>query len=261
MDTSIIKQLFEDGQESLALEALNNLPAVVEIKNRDLITLFINDVGCLVSGYHRDHIVGKNCLEFIPQKDHAKFIESTSQLFKEGHVKRLTHILNSEGKVFSIMSSAKVIKYQGTEYSQHTWFEVTGFPELYEIVDEKNKAASRNQIISPKIASLYRDQVIHYLVDEGHFTDTSLTLLDMSVRLGIQQKYISRIIKTEFGLGFNDFMNYLRLREFHRLQINPESRRFTRESIANSAGFPSAPTFYRAQKKLGNLSISIPKGG
>ena len=47
MDHSIVKQFYESGLENLALEALNNLPAAVEIKDRKMTNLFMNDVGFL----------------------------------------------------------------------------------------------------------------------------------------------------------------------------------------------------------------------
>ena len=259
MDHSIVKQFYESGLENLALEALNNLPAAVEIKDWKMTNLFMNDVGLAIAGVRREDVIGKNSLEFVAPAEHKKFIESTNKLFLDGNVKRITHLVTN-GKTLTIISSTKVVKYKGNPYSLHNWIPATDFPDLFQLFLEKEKFVAKVRApLSREIIVLYKDQVIQFLIAEGNFVDPTLTLLSMSVHLHIQQKYVSHIIKSEFGLGFNDFINYLRLREFNRLQTDPESRRFTREGIARSAGFSSAPTFYRAQKKLYNLSIVLPK--
>ena len=259
MDLTIIKQFYESGLESLAMEALNNIPSVIEIKNRQMTNLYINDVGLAISGFKREDVVGKNSLDFVQKSEHQRFIESTNQLFAEGKLKRIAHLINIKGKIFTIISSIKIVKYQGKDFSIHNWFEATGYPELFDLVYEKEKYAQKQQkTVSGEIVGLYKVDILDYLITSGHFADPGLTLIGMSVQLSIPQKYISLIIKKEFGLVFNDFVNYLRLREFKRLQVHPESRRFTREGIARSAGFPSAPTFYRAQKKLNEVFIHVP---
>ena len=104
--------------------------------------------------------------------------------------------------------------------------------------------------IPSKLIPIYRELIYKYLVTEGNYKDCDLSLVSMSFHLKIPQKYISCLISRELGIGFNDYVNYLRIHHFNKIELREENNVFTREAIAKLCGFSSYSTFYRAQKKF-----------
>ena len=257
MNPSLIEQILQSGDESLLIDALQHIPAAVEIKNESMKNLFINRFGCELMGYQQTDIIGKNSLSFIPPSYHQEFKESTKQLFSDKKSKRITRLLDSDGSVHIIMSNINVSRVNGTEYSYHVWFDITDFPEIFDLARQKTELNESRKPISGKLLSMYRDMMFKYLVTDENFKDGHLSLLNMSVHLNIPQKYISHIINTELGIGFCDYVNYLRLRHFNEIKLHSENNIYTRESIAEKCGFSSHATFYRAQKKFQNQDLSF----
>lgn len=257
MNQNLIQELLKTQNEALIFEAVQQMPAVFEIKDEAMNNLFINNFGCELMGYQKEDVVGKNSLEFIPATYHKEFIESTKKLFADKKTKRITRLYDAEGQVHTIVSNIKVCTVNGKDYSFHVWFEITDFPEIFELAKYKTPLQENKKPISDKLLGIYRDMLFTFLIKDENFKNQELSLLSMSVQLKIPQKYISHIINTELGIGFSDYINYLRLNYFNEIKHHPDNTIFTKEAIAGKSGFSSNATFYRAQKKFKNQDVSF----
>lgn len=76
---------------------------------------------------------------------------------------------------------------------------------------------------------------------------SEVTLEALSVTFGYSTSYLSRYFKNQFGIGLNQYVNILRLRNALLLM---QERKFTHTYCALESGFASTRTFYRVFKQL-----------
>ncbi len=67
-------------------------------------------------------------------------------------------------------------------------------------------------------------------------------------------QYVSQVINTTFGKNFRTFLNSYRIREAQRLFAEPDSAKYTIESVSLSVGFRSRSTFREAFKEVTGIS-------
>lgn len=82
------------------------------------------------------------------------------------------------------------------------------------------------------------------------------SISDLADMLGEPIRVISKAINTCYGDNFHQLLNKYRLREATRLMHKSDSRTFTIESIANSAGFKSRTSFATLFKKATGMTPS-----
>ena len=111
-------------------------------------------------------------------------------------------------------------------------------------IDEKNRhiAALENLLISNKI-----------------YLDPSLTLESTAENLNLSKSHLSRIISTELGSSFTDYLNYFRVEEAKCYLINPEFSNYTIVAIGLEAGFNSKSSFFEVFKKATGMTPSAYK--
>lgn len=94
------------------------------------------------------------------------------------------------------------------------------------------------------------------IVDGRLFLDANLTLDKVADELNISKSHLSRIINSELGNGFPDYINALRVKEAKRYLTNPEFSNYTLVAIGLEAGFNSKTTFNNAFKKSTGITPS-----
>lgn len=119
---------------------------------------------------------------------------------------------------------------------------------------EKRKYAKSG--LSPESSSSLHRELKSLMESEKLYTDSELTLLQLSSFLKCQPNHLSQVINEIEGVNFYDYINNLRIEEFKRLVLLPENQRFTLLYIAFECGFNSKSTFNRFFKKTTNLSPS-----
>lgn len=75
---------------------------------------------------------------------------------------------------------------------------------------------------------------------------SEITLDSLAADFGYTKSYLSRCFKNSFGVGFNRYVNILRLRNFLFLA---SEKRLSHTYCALESGFPSMRTFYRVFKQ------------
>ena len=78
-----------------------------------------------------------------------------------------------------------------------------------------------------------------------------ITLDTLSDKFGYSKSYLSRFFKKNFGIGFNSYVNILRLRHYLLLM---NEKKHTNTYCAFESGFDSMGTFYRVFKQEFNCS-------
>lgn len=78
-----------------------------------------------------------------------------------------------------------------------------------------------------------------------------ITLDTLADKFGYSKSYLSRFFKKNFGIGFNNYVNILRLRHYLLLM---NEKKHTNTYCAFESGFDSMGTFYRVFKQEFNCS-------
>lgn len=96
----------------------------------------------------------------------------------------------------------------------------------------------------------------NFIVTDKNYLDSSLSLDMVADKLKLNKSYLSRLINTELGKNFSDYVNELRVEEAKSYIENPEFRHYTLVSIGLEAGFNSKSAFNLAFKKFTGLTPS-----
>lgn len=95
---------------------------------------------------------------------------------------------------------------------------------------------------------LYRKAVMYI---SQHYTEETLTLIEMAKHLGVSNAHLSRVLNGEGRLGFSEMVNSLRI--FRAKQLIDEEKLYCSEAAMES-GFGSIRNFNRIFKKYFNHS-------
>lgn len=93
---------------------------------------------------------------------------------------------------------------------------------------------------------------LHELFEENRlYLRQSIKIDDVSSMLGTNRTYVTRLMKQEFGLTFNDYVNLARVEHSQRLLLDSDD---TIENIALASGFPSSSAYCRVFKRITGTS-------
>ena len=86
------------------------------------------------------------------------------------------------------------------------------------------------------------------------YLSPNIKLSDLALKLAISEKNISQAINECTGENINAFINKYRIRAAEELLMNEKFRHFTIDAIAEESGFSNKVSFYKAFKKIHNMS-------
>ncbi len=89
-----------------------------------------------------------------------------------------------------------------------------------------------------------------FIKQDKNYLDSNLSLEMAAKHLSINKSHLSRIINSELGKNFSDYVNELRIEEAKSYLANPEFFNYTLEAIGLEAGFNSKTAFNNAFKKF-----------
>lgn len=113
-------------------------------------------------------------------------------------------------------------------------------------------AEARRSLLSDDEMERLKQKLEKIMADDRPYLEPSLTLTDLTRRLGVNSGVLSHLINQGFAKNFNDFINEYRLNEvISRLK---DADGTTVLGIAFESGFNSKATFNRAFKKFTGLS-------
>jgi len=95
-----------------------------------------------------------------------------------------------------------------------------------------------------------------FIKEEKNYLDCNLSLELTAEKLDISKSHLSRIINSELGKNFSDYVNELRVEEAKNYISNPEFSNYTLVAIGLEAGFNSKSAFNSTFKKFTGITPS-----
>jgi AraC-like DNA-binding protein len=88
----------------------------------------------------------------------------------------------------------------------------------------------------------------NYIENQHAYLQPDISLTNVSRILGTNRTYLSSIINQQFGMNFNTYINYYRIKYVNDyLKDNPKT---SKEELVQLAGFGSKSTMHRAMNKM-----------
>lgn len=97
----------------------------------------------------------------------------------------------------------------------------------------------------------------HYLKKEKPFLLSSITIDDISRKLGTNRTYLSKAIRDRLKHNFNSLINDYRIREATKMMADPKYRHISVEGIGQMVGFSSKSTFHKYFKDSTGVTPSF----
>ncbi|CAL2083595.1 Helix-turn-helix domain-containing protein [Tenacibaculum sp. 190524A02b] len=96
--------------------------------------------------------------------------------------------------------------------------------------------------------------LLEFVLQKKMYLNPKLTLELLQSDIGMDTRYISKLINTYEKVNFNDFINNLRIEEFKKNILKEEYKGYSILGVALESGFSSKSTFYKAFKKKEDMS-------
>ncbi len=90
---------------------------------------------------------------------------------------------------------------------------------------------------------------IEELMQEDYYCNSDISLKDVAQNLDVSPNLISKLINSETGMNFNDYINQKRVGVAKARLLDAKYSNLTVEAIGNTVGFKSKSAFYTAFKK------------
>ncbi len=115
---------------------------------------------------------------------------------------------------------------------------------LDEVIEEKNGKYPGSSLKDIQKTQSILTELENHLVTQKAFKNPNLNLMDLSREIGVNYKYISQVINTEYKQNFQSLIGSYRVNEAKRLMNSDDYKDETLEGIGEMAGFKSKSTFY-----------------
>ena len=125
----------------------------------------------------------------------------------------------------------------------------------YGIYEERKKIRNYSVTMSRPVSgdrrvSEHVAKLKDLLVNQRRFLDPTISLEQVADQIGVSKSHLSRLINSEMEMGFNDFLNSLRVEEAKSYLEHPDFANYTLLAIGLEAGFNSKTTFNNAFRKI-----------
>jgi AraC-like DNA-binding protein len=122
--------------------------------------------------------------------------------------------------------------------------------------DVREKRKYEKSGLDDQSAETLHRQLIETMNSKKLYCENELSLTELAKHLNTQPNYLSQVINEREEKSFYDYINALRIEEFKRLAVDPESRKYTLLALAQQCGFNSKSSFNRYFKKATGQSPS-----
>lgn len=131
----------------------------------------------------------------------------------------------------------------------------------YGIQEERKKirAFSIDNASIIKLKKEKNDNIIQFeksIIESKRYLETDLSLDKIADEFKLSKTYLSKIINNDLGMGFNEYINSLRVEEAKNNLLNPEFSNYTLISIGLESVFNSKSVFNSVFKKHTGMTPS-----
>ena len=100
------------------------------------------------------------------------------------------------------------------------------------------------------------ESIERFVSESQYYSNQDISLKKVAEELGTNGNTVSKLINSETGTNFNDYINQKRIALAQERLLDDEFKNLTVEAVGQSVGFKSKSAFYNAFKKYTGQSPS-----
>ena len=128
--------------------------------------------------------------------------------------------------------------------------------QFFGIEKELPKSKSDHSVLQDEESEKYLEKLMSYMASEKPYLTSTLTLKELSDKLEMSPRFLSKIINEKRNQNFFDFINGYRIEDAKIILSNPVKRKMTILEVLYGVGFNSKSVFNTTFKKYTGITPS-----
>ncbi len=128
--------------------------------------------------------------------------------------------------------------------------------QFFGIEKELPKSKSDRSVLPAEESEKYLEKLVSYMASEKPYLTSTLTLKELSDKLEMNPRFLSKIIHEKRNQNFFDFINGYRIDDAKMILSNPAKRKMTILEVLYGVGFNSKSVFNTTFKKCTGVTPS-----
>jgi len=112
---------------------------------------------------------------------------------------------------------------------------------------EKSWIADKYETLAKN--SIQFESIEDFVMESNYYSNQDISLKKVAEQLGTNGNTVSKLINSETGINFNDYINQKRIALAQERLLDDQFKYLTVEAVGQSVGFKSKSAFYNAFKK------------
>ncbi len=126
--------------------------------------------------------------------------------------------------------------------------------QFFDVEKELPKSKNDHLVIPEQQSERYLQKLMNYMSSEKPYLTSTLTLKELSDRLEINPRILSKIINEKKNQNFFDFINRYRIEDAKMILSNPAKKKMTILEVLYGVGFNSKSVFNTTFKKYSGVT-------
>ncbi|MBI2416993.1 MAG: helix-turn-helix transcriptional regulator [Ignavibacteriales bacterium] len=139
-------------------------------------------------------------------------------------------------------------------FANLTIFNGLQYPHLFLHKEEEPKQTTAESSLPPFNVEALKKKLTDAMQLHKLYLDPGITLGLLSVKSGINTKYLSQLINEHMGMNFYEFINSYRIKEAEKMLLSEEHAEKTILEILYTCGFNSKSVFNNVFKKATGIT-------
>lgn len=108
--------------------------------------------------------------------------------------------------------------------------------------------------LSSSSSAKIKTEILHYLGSQEAYLNPSLKIADLASAIGYPAHHVSQVLGEQMNTNFYDIINRYRVEKAQELLQSDRLNKISVQAIGQECGFSSKTSFYRAFKKVTNMT-------
>ena len=197
----------------------------------------INELKIIYETEKKDQLLESQKIHITDQKKQMWLIFTIALLLLIGFL--ITLFLRQK-----LHSAYKVLYEKNIDITQK-WNQLQQF---YQLQKEKSGSKEKDNLF---------EKINSRMSSEKLFARSDINLEQLAKKVNSNSKYVSKAIKENAGMNFNQYVNAFRIEEAKKVLLDDETKNWSMEAIAEECGFNNHTTFYKSFKNNTGLTPSV----
>ncbi len=116
----------------------------------------------------------------------------------------------------------------------------------YHVKEPKPRTATHQGIVNEEMTKTLKAKIMRLLVEKKKYKDKSYSAHRLAMDMGTNSRYVSVILREQFGMNYTTFVNKYRIAEAQAILSSERYDSLRVEEVSDMVGFSCRQSFYAA---------------